>query len=78
MSLSSMSAMIDQKPPLGMSAMSTHMNIPSSGMPIHSSHQFHSFNPATGFVMAPTAPPGLLHLSKCARVEKTCSVRFLC
>ena len=65
MSLSSMSV-IDQKPPIAMSTCAhMSMNIPStSTMPIHSSHQFPSFNPAAGLVMAPAAPPGLLHLSK--------------
>lgn len=75
MPLSSMS-MLDQKPPLAMSThslamstptcMSMSMNVPSTAatMPIHSSHQFPAFNPATGLVMAPAAPPGLLQLSK--------------
>lgn len=62
MSLSSM-AMVDQKPHVSMST-PISMNMHStSAMPINSS-QFHSFNPATGLVMAPTAPPGLLHLGK--------------
>lgn len=66
MPLSSMSmsmSMVDQKPPHF--AMSTPMNVPStSAMPIHSSHQFPSFNHAAGLVMAPAPPPGLLQLSK--------------
>ena len=79
MPLPSMS-MLDQKPPIAMStthslamsspaSMSMSMNVPSTAatMPIHSSHQFPSFNPATGLVMAPAAPPGLLQLSKFAR-----------
>lgn len=76
MPLSSMS-MLDQKPHISMSShslamsspcsMSMSMNVPSTAatytMP---SHQFPSFNPATGLVMAPAAPPGLLQLSKFA------------
>lgn len=74
MPLSSMS-MLEQKPHIAMSthslAMSTpsmSMNVPSSAatMPLHSSHQFPSFNPATGLVMAPAPPPGLLQLGESA------------
>ena len=49
---------IDQKPPITMSMMPSSC----SAMSMSSSPQFHSFNPH--LVMAPTAPPGLLHLSK--------------
>ena len=64
MPLSSMS-MVDQKPPHIAMSTPMSMNVPStSAMPIHSSHQFPSVNPATGLVMAPAAPPGLLQLSK--------------
>ncbi len=63
MSLSSM-AMVDQKPNVSMST-PISMNPSSSAMP----SQFHPFNPATGFVMTPTAPPGLLHLGKYSLVS---------
>ena len=61
--------MIDQKPPIAsthctMMNMMPAMSIPSTSMPLGSTsnHQFHSFN--APLVMAPTAPPGLLHLGK--------------
>ena len=55
---------IDQKPPTFSMSMSMPMSMPTTTtMPIGSSpHQFPSFNPH--LVMAPTAPPGLLHISK--------------
>ena len=51
---------VDQKP----TTFSMSMSMPTTtGMPIGSSpHQFPSFNPH--LVMAPTGPPGLLHISK--------------
>lgn len=62
--------LMDQKPPIGLS-MSMHMPT-TSAMPIASSPQFSSFNPH--LVMAPTGPPGLLHISKFR--ESRC--RFVC
>ena len=55
--------MLDQKPPV-CGTMMPSMTVPSTTMPLGSSsnHQFHSFN--TPLVMAPTAPPGLLHLGE--------------
>ena len=55
--------MLDQKPPVANSMMPA-MSLPSTSMPLGSSSnpQFHSFN--TPLVMAPAAPPGLLHLGK--------------
>lgn len=56
--------LMEQKPPLGLS-MSMPMPSTTGCMQTVSSPQFHSFNPQ--FVMAPTAPPGLLHISKFGR-----------
>ena len=52
--------LMDQKPPGGLSMA---MSMPSSTMSMPmSSPQFSSFNPH--LVMAPSAPPGLLHIGK--------------
>ena len=51
--------LIDQKPPLGITHLQHTM---ATSMPMCSSPQFSSFNPH--LVMAQTAPPGLLHISK--------------
>ena len=79
MSLSSM-AMVDQKPHVSMST-PISMNMHSTPtMPINSSHQFHSFNHA-GLVMAPAAPPGLLHLGKLSsltlHIDDICASQFI-
>ncbi len=71
--------MLDQKPPI-VNSMMPSMSLPST-MPLgtSSNHQFHSFN--APLVMAPAAPPGLLHLGKNPPPEpielSCCSLREL-
>lgn len=62
--------MLDQKPSIAGSMMPS-MSVPSTTMPLGSTsnHQFHSFN--APLVMAPTAPPGLLHLGPSMTVPGT-------